>query len=60
MSRSIHVTRKNFKGLTKQEIDEQASTPNSDLDKWAKKKQIKKKTIKNRKTRIINGRNNSF
>lgn len=41
MSNSIHVTNKNFKGLTKQEIDEQATDPDSDLNLWAKKSAIK-------------------
>ena len=49
MSRSIHVTRKNFKGLSKSEIDEQAIDSGSDLNQWSKKKQIKKETIVKRK-----------
>ena len=35
MSKSIHITIKDFKGLTKEEIDKQASDPNSDLNKWS-------------------------
>ena len=35
MSRSVHLTGKDFRGLTKKEIDEQASDPNY-LKKWAK------------------------
>jgi hypothetical protein len=50
MSKSIHITKKNFKGLTKKEIDEQAVYPNSDLTLWNKKSKIKKETKKNRKT----------
>ncbi len=42
MSKSIHVTKKNFKGLTKREIDEQVGDPGSDLEQWAKKKSLKK------------------
>ena len=43
MSRSIHVTKKNFKGLTKSEIDEQANEPDSDLNQWSEKSKIKKR-----------------
>lgn len=53
MSRSIHITRKNFKGLTKSEIDEQANDPNSELRQWGKKSNIKvtiKKERKNKKS----------
>ena len=49
MSRSIHVTKKNFKGLTKTEIKDQANDPNSDLTKWSKKFSIKKEVKKKRK-----------
>ena len=42
MSKSIHITIKDFKGLTKEEIDKQAADPNSDLNKWSEKKKIKK------------------
>lgn len=42
MSKSIHVTIKDFKGLAKEEIDQQASDPNSDLNKWNEKSKIKK------------------
>ncbi|MCU0347731.1 MAG: hypothetical protein MUC59_12395 [Saprospiraceae bacterium] len=41
MSKSIHVTSKNFKGLTKKEIDEQATDPDSELSQWSKKSAIK-------------------
>lgn len=49
MSRSIHITRKNFKGLTKSEIDEQANDPNSELRKWGKKSNLKETIKKERK-----------
>ncbi len=42
MSRSIHVTRKNFKGLTVKELDEQANQPTSELKQWSAKSTIKK------------------
>ena len=55
MSRSIHVTIKNFKGLTKKELDEQAILPDSDLNQWAEKKHIKKDVEESRKQkRVIN------
>jgi hypothetical protein len=49
MSKSIHITKKNFKGLTKTEIDEQAQDPNSELSEWARKSSIKKDVKKKRK-----------
>ncbi|MDP4268701.1 MAG: hypothetical protein Q8909_01105 [Bacteroidota bacterium] len=49
MSRSIHITIKNFRGLTKKEMDEQMIDPNSDLATWAQKLGIKKSVIKARK-----------
>ena len=49
MSKSIHLTIKDFKGLTKEEIDEQAFEPNSDLNKWSEKSKIKKKIKLERK-----------
>ena len=49
MSKSIHITMKDFKGLTKNEIDEQFSDPNSDLVAFAKKRIIKKNVKKERK-----------
>lgn len=49
MSRSIHVTKKNFKELTKGEINEQAADPDSDLKKWKKKSTIKNDVKNNRK-----------
>ena len=49
MSRSIHTTYKNVKGLTKNELDEQLVDPDSDLTKLAKKSRIKKQVRKVRK-----------
>ena len=49
MSRSIHITRKNFKGLTKKELDEQAEDPNSELREWVRKSELKKEVKKERK-----------
>ena len=49
MSRSIHTTFKNLKGLTKKELDEQYIDPDSDLAKLAKKLGIKNQVRKSRK-----------
>ena len=49
MSRSIHVTRKNFKGLTVKELDEQANEPTSELKQWSAKSTIKNEVKKTRK-----------
>ena len=49
MSRSIHTTYKDHKGLTKREIDEQFNDPNSDLAALSKKSSLKKKVLKGRK-----------
>jgi hypothetical protein len=49
MSRSIHITKKNFKGLTKKELDEQAEDPNSELREWGRKSALKKEVVKKRK-----------
>jgi hypothetical protein len=49
MSRSIHITRKNFKGLTVKELDEQANDPTSELKQWSVKSTIKKEVKKTRK-----------
>ncbi len=51
MSRSIHTTKKIFKGLTKAEINEQAIDPNSDLKQWSKKSEIKRRVKKDRKAK---------
>jgi TfoX/Sxy family transcriptional regulator of competence genes len=49
MSKSIHITKKNFKDLTKKELDEQAEEPNSELRHWARKSELKKEVKKKRK-----------
>lgn len=49
MSRSIHTTHKDLKGLTKRELDEQLNDPNSDLAALAEKSSLKKKVLKGRK-----------
>ncbi|MFA7447323.1 MAG: hypothetical protein WCY77_02705 [Weeksellaceae bacterium] len=49
MSRSIHTTHKDVKGLTKKELEEQYNDPNSDLASLAKKSSIKKEVLKQRK-----------
>ena len=51
MSRSIHITTKNFKGLTKKEQDEQLEDPNSELRQWAKKSNLKDDITKERKSK---------
>ena len=53
MSRSIHTTHKNLKGLNKKELEEQFNDPNSDLAKLAKKSGVKSQV---RKLRIQNRR----
>jgi len=54
MSRSIHITRKNFKGLTKIELDKQFEDPDSELREWARKKELKKEIKRNRKNEKSN------
>lgn len=49
MSRCIHTTYKDLKGLTKIEIDEQFNDSNSDLANLSKKRSIKRKIVKVRK-----------
>ncbi len=49
MSRSIHTTTKNIRGLTKKEIIEQYNDPYSDLSVLAEKSAIKNKVKKSRK-----------
>ena len=51
MSKSIHITKKNFKGLTKAELDEQAQDSNSELTEWARKSAIKKEVVNKRKNK---------
>lgn len=54
MSKSIHITIKNFRGLTKSQLDEQFVDPNSDLKQWSKKSAIKGETISKRKIKKQN------
>lgn len=49
MSRSIHTTNKDLKGVTKSELEEMANDPDSLLSDLAKKKALKKKVKKERK-----------
>ena len=49
MSRSIHITRKNFRGLTVKELDEQVNDPTSELKQWSVKSTIKQEVKKKRK-----------
>jgi hypothetical protein len=51
MSGSIHLTKRNFKGLSKSEIDKQATDKDSDLKQWGKKSTIKKSIKKIRKSK---------
>ena len=51
MSRSIHVTYKNVKGLSKKELDEQSANPNSDLRQLGRKSRLKKQVKKARKAK---------
>ena len=47
--KEMEFTKKNFKGLTKSEIDEQADDLDSDLNQYVKKVSIKKKNKSKRK-----------
>lgn len=49
MSRSIHTTHKDIKGLTKKEIEDQYNDPHSNLAELAKKSSLKRKVLKERK-----------
>jgi hypothetical protein len=49
MSRSIHTTYKDLKGLSKSEINEQSKDPDSDLSILSKKSALKRKIKKERK-----------
>jgi len=49
MSKSIHITGKNFRGLTKIELKEQFGDSNSELAEWSKKLSIKKEVKRRRK-----------
>ena len=54
MSRSIHTTFKDLKGLTESELNEQFFDPFSDLAILAKKGAIKRKVLKERKEKKCN------
>ena len=56
MSKSIHITIKNFRGLTKNELNEQVLDPNSEMAEWSKKRSIKSEIKKRR--RLINKKPN--
>lgn len=49
MSRSYHVTIKKIKQKTRQEIDDMFHDPDSLLQEWAKKKEVKKCVKKERR-----------
>ena len=48
MSDSIHITIKNFRNLTKAELEKQYNDPESELAQWAKKRGIKRNVKKSR------------
>ena len=52
MSKSYHTTRKDLKGKTKQEIDGMLNDGDSILYELAKKRMVKKNTLKERKNNI--------
>ncbi len=49
MSRSVHITKNNFKGLTKKELDEQTVDSSSELRQWGRKSLLKEEVKKTRK-----------
>ena len=51
MSRSIHTTRKDIKGLTNKQVAEQLIDPNSDLRVLAKKSILKENVKRGRKNK---------
>ncbi|WP_196889413.1 hypothetical protein [Aureivirga sp. CE67] len=53
MSKSIHTTHKDLKGLTREEINDQFGDPHSDLAQLAKKSALKKSVKQKRKQDII-------
>ena len=53
MSRSIHITLKNFKGLTVKELNEQSNDPNSELRQWGEKSNLKGTIKKDRKDKKL-------
>jgi len=48
MSRSFHVTRKNFRLCSKRELNEMAEDDFSEFTEWAKKSQVKNQEIQKR------------
>lgn len=52
MSRSIHITIKNFRGLNRKQFDEQKNNSDSELHQWSKKKGIKADSRKLRNGKI--------
>ena len=59
MSRSIHTTFKNLKGLSERELNEQFNDPNSDLVALAKKSSLKKNVKKERKQKKSTNNDNA-
>ena len=53
MSKSIHTTYKDVKGLTKKEIEDQYNDPESDLAKLGHKSLVKSEMKKSRKNEKI-------
>ncbi|WP_225000411.1 hypothetical protein [Cesiribacter sp. SM1] len=49
MSKSYHVTGKDFKGLTQKEIDEMAEDKDSLLHEYAEKSKVKREIKKKRR-----------
>ncbi len=58
MSRSFHVTIKNFRNYTKLDLKLAEENPDSDLHSWSKKKQNNNSVIKNRRSKIVLSRYN--
>ena len=51
MSKSYHTTIKDFKGITKKELDEMSKDPDSKLNEWAEKSKVKKAVLKERRNK---------
>ncbi len=49
MSKSYHVTIKDFKGKSKKELDKMAKDPDSILHEWTEKHKVKNEVLKKRK-----------
>ena len=54
MSRSIHITYKDIKQLSKKEIDEEAKDPDSIFRQWSRKLVIKDSVPRQRKQNYNN------